>query len=191
MNSIEFFGSVDRKEGKPDGIVTSEYPAWMHDFKIDELKESHDRKERELAENRIPFEHVAAAKEELKLEKAKLALIEKSRPKLNDKQKDEFYGVYKDLTKEIRDKMYTRSEMMLGTANAHEEADRMITPSITIDPEIARMCNLQAVDGMVSRDGASKAFKMIGRILGEPTNVETLRRDNTTQRTGGRPKKNA
>jgi len=189
MKDIEFFGPIDRKEGKPDGIVTSEYPVWMHGFQIDELRESHDRKERELKENRIPFEHVVAAREELKREKAKLDLIAKSRPKLNDKQKDELHAVYKELGKDIKNYMYTRSEMMLGTANAHEEADRMITPSITVHPEIARMCNLQVADGKVSRDGASKAFKIIGKMLGEPTNVETLRRDNVTVRTGGRPKK--
>ena len=190
MEGIEFFGGADRKEGRPDGRITSEYPAWMHKYQMDELKESIERKERELKNNRIPFEHVATAREELAREKEKYAAIKDSVPKLSDKQKDDLHGQYKDLAKNISGYLFTRSEMMQGTASAHEEADRMVLPSIEVHPEVARMCNLQPTkDGRISRNDASKAFKIIGHILGEPTNVETLRKDQVTMRTGGRPRK--
>jgi len=190
MQDIEFFGGIDRKEGKPDARVTSQLPAWYHEGQIDDLRENIARKEREIARGAIPFENIMRAKEEVKREKAKLELIEESRPKLNDVTKDAIYNSYKELGDQIKDYMYTRSEMKLGTVSAHEEADRMVKPSIPVSPEIARMCNLKVVDGKVSRNDASIAWKMMGKLLGDvPTNVETLRRDNVTMRTGGRPKK--
>jgi len=177
MKDIEFFGPMDRKEGKPEGVITSEYPAWMHDFQIEELEESINRKERSLAEGSIPSEYVANSREELKREKDKLGLIKKSKPKLTATQKDKLYNDYKELGSAIRDYMFTRSDMMRGTADAHEEVARMTKPSIPVSPEIARICNLRPVKGKVSRNDASKAWKMIGKVLGEATNAETLRRD--------------
>lgn len=191
MKDVEFFGPVDRKEGKADGVITSEYPAWMHKYQIEEMEESISRKERELDRNAIPFEHVAAAKDELKREKAKMALIKKSKPKLNAADKDDLYKAYKSLGKEIGDAQFTYSEMMLGTASAHDEADRMIEKRIPLDragisPEVAEQLNIRHEGGKISRDDCSKAFKIYGHLLGEPTNVETLRRDKVTK--GGRPK---
>jgi len=177
MKDIEFFGSVDRKEGKADGAITSEYPAWMHTYQIEELEESISRKERALDEGSIPGEHVSNSREELKREKGKLTLIKKSKPKLNATQKDKLYNDYKELGKGIEGYLFTRSDMMKGTADAHEEAERMIKPSIPVSPEIAEMCNLKPEKGKISRNDASKAWKIIGRALGEPTNVETLRKD--------------
>lgn len=177
MKDIEFFGAVDRKEGKPDGPITSEYPAWMHTYQIEELEESISRKDRALAQGLIPSEHVAGSREELKREKDKLALIKKSKPKLTATQKDKLYTDYKELGKGIEGYLFTRSDMMKGTADAHEEADRMIKPSIPVSPEIAEMCNLKPEKGKISRNDASKAWKILGRALGEPTNVETLRKD--------------
>jgi len=189
MQDIEFFGGIDRKEGKPDSYITSEYPAWMFDRPVEDLQEEIARMEREINRGAIPPEQIARNKELLKSRKAKLELIQEQRPKLNDVTKDEFYKHYKELSKGIQDSMFTRSEMMLGTANAHEEAARMITPSILISPEIAKMCNLKTVDGKISRNEAQRAWKMLGKTLGEPTNAEVLRRDGTTVRTGGRPPK--
>ena len=194
MKDIEFFGPVDRKEGKEDGVITSEYPAWMHKYQIEEMEESISRKERELKRNAIPFEHVAAAEEELKREKAKMKLIKKSEPKLNAADKDDLHKAYKSIGKEIGDAQFTYSEMMLGTASAHDEADRMVEKRIPMEraglsPEMAEQLNIRHEKGKVSRDDLSKAFKVYGHLLGEPTNVEVLRRDKVTQRTGGRPKK--
>jgi len=194
MEDIEFFGAVDRKKGEKDGIITSEYPAWMHKYQIEEMEESISRKERELERGAIPLEHQVAAKDELKREKAKMKLIETSKPKLNDVDKDALAKAYKSIGKEIGDAQFTYSEMMLGTASAHEEADRMVEKRIPMEraglsPEMAEKLNIRHDGGKVSRDDLSKAFKVYGHLLGEPTNVEVLRRDKVTQRTGGRPRK--
>ena len=193
MKDVEFFGPIDRKEGKADGVITSEYPAWMHKYQIEEMEESISRKERELGRNAIPFEHVAAAEEELKREKAKMKLIKQSKPKLNATDKDDLYKIYKSVGKEIGDAQFTYSEMMMGTVSAHDEAARMIEKRIPMEraglsPEMAESLNIRSEKGKVSRDDLSKVFKVAGHLLEEPTNVEVLRRDKVTQRTGGKPK---
>jgi hypothetical protein len=45
---------------------------------------------------------------------------------------------------------------------------------------------VKVVGEKTSRNGASKLFKLIGKLLGEPTNIEWLRKDKVTS--AGRPK---
>lgn len=188
MKDIEFFGSVDRKEGKSDGYITSEYPAWMHKFQIDDMEETIARQEREIARGAVAPDQIIALKEDVKKSKAKIALIKASRPEFSDTDKDDMYKVYTKLGKVIQDDLFTYSEMQLGTASAHEEASRMVDKRIPLEamgltPKMMSGLNIRHNKGKISRDDASKVFKVFGNLLGEPTNVETLRRDKVTSRT--------
>ena len=46
--------------------------------------------------------------------------------------------------------------------------------------EAAEAMGVKVADGKVSRDGATKMWKVAGKLLGEATNGEALRRDKIT-----------
>lgn len=175
MDEIKFFGEVDRTE---KGKIKSEYPAWYFEPHIEDMKEEVERWEREETLGFAP--HDPERKAIIKMRKERYEAITKSKPGISDAQKDQLAKEYKKLSKQIRDSMPTRSEMKQGTVSAHEEARRMSEPIINIDADLAKSCGVEVIGGKVSRDGASKIWKITGKYLGEATNVETLRRDRKT-----------
>ncbi len=181
MEGITFFGEVDINK---KGQIASEYPAWYFDNHIEEMKETIATRERALERNAVPPPEIPLFKEKLKAEKERLEKIVSSKPKLTAKQKDELAKEYKHLKKEIRDSMFTRSEMKLGIASPHEEARRMVEASIPINPVLAEKMGVPVRGGKISRKGAEKIAKIISRQLGENTNIEAWRRDKATVRTG-------
>lgn len=172
-NKLEFFGKIDRDR---DGNIGSTLPAWYFDSQVDTMKETIQRRESALERGDIPADYVYQTREDLKRDKERLDSIESSRPKLDDKHSDMLDKAYKELSSDIKDSMFTRDDMQRGFADAHEEARRMTKPCIKIDPELARKCGVDARDGMVSRNDATKIFKIVGKALGEETNVERLRK---------------
>lgn len=192
-DSIYFFSTIDRKRGEADGIITSEYPAWMHDYQIEELKEEISSTERNIARYRkegiFDSEQIFRQTKELDRKRAKLKLINESKPVLRAKDLDLIARSYKNLGNEIRQGLFTKSEMHLGSADPHEEADRMTNPIIDVNKclsvDLAESLNIKVENGKISRTGAEKAWKILGHLLGEPTNTETLRKDRTTFRRGG------
>lgn len=187
---IIFFGSPDRKGKTMEGRIGSEYPAWMKKQQIEEMEESIARKERELKQKLIPYDEVPYAEAELEREKERLYKINQSKPKLSAVDKDRIAKEYKRLSREVGGSMFTRSEMKIGTVSAHEEARRMVEPIIECqDESLARSCNVIPINGKISRNQATKIWKICGHALGEggpgeATNVETLRKDKRTARTG-------
>ena len=113
--------------------------------------------------------------------------ITNSRPEIRDNERSELQRHHKELSKKISEAMFTRSEMHRGTASAHEEAKRMTQKLIGVSPKLmgmAKACNVSVVKGKISRNEATKIWKILGRLIGEGTNVEGLRRDNATVVTG-------
>jgi len=103
-------------------------------------------------------------------------------PKLSDGEKDRLARIYKEeLSPQISASLFTRTDMMKGMANPHEEAKRMVQPCIKLSGEavqFADLCKVEVKNGnMVSRNNAAKMFKLIGKLLGMPTNIEVLRKD--------------
>jgi len=183
---MEFYGEVDKND---KGKNSSEYPAWYLASHLGELKESIGRRERALARGDTPIDTVPYEKQELAKEKARYDDIMKSKPDLNDNERNMLWKNYKDLSSKICETMFTRSEMMFGTASAHEEARRMVEPVIALTKEqidMAKDININIVENKTSRNGAAKLFKLIGKLLGEPTNIEVLRKDKATA--AGRPR---
>lgn len=180
MSGVQFFGEVDRNE---KGQISSQFPAWYFEAHVDELKESIARKERSLQRGDIPPDAIPTTKAELAQETVRLDEIMKSKPNVSDTERNLIWKHYKALGKKISDTMFTRSDMMFGTASAHEEAKRMTQPIIELDKDqlaLADAIGVKAEDSKVSRNNAAKIFKMLGKLLGEPTNIEVLRKDKAT-----------
>lgn len=172
-NDFEFFGKPDKDK---EGRIGSTYPAWYFDSKVEVMKENISRRESALERGDVPSDYVYQTREDLKRDKERLDEIESSRPKLTDVQYDNLSKTYKTLSEDIGDSMFSRDDMQRGFADAHEEARRMVKPCIKVDPELARKCGIDTKEGLINRNDASKIFKITGKLLGEETNVERLRK---------------
>jgi len=176
MSQLTFFSEVDKTK---DGRISSEYPAWMMETHKEYLEEGIRQKE---AAVKFGIENPERRREfiaELEKEKKKLYLIEKARPKISDSMKDKIAKEYFKIRAFIADSMFSKVEMHEGLADAHEEARRMSKPCIEVDKDIAEACNVKMIEdcGKVSRNQATKIFRILGAYLGEITNVEYLRPD--------------
>lgn len=178
LEDVKFFGEADRKGRHADGKITSEYPAWYFDAQTEDLQEEIEHKQRQIAQGLVPPSEMPYAREALKKQEETLERI-MSKPKLTGKDKDEAAKFYESLSEQICDSMPSRSDMKKGLADAHEEVRRMTTPIINVRGQTKLLANMgiEAKGGKVSRNQAAKAFKIIGRVLGEPTNIEYLRKD--------------
>jgi len=58
---------------------------------------------------------------------------------------------------------------------------RMKTKHIQIDPQMAAALGVKPVHGKISGDEANKCFQILGKFLGESTNIESLRRDGNSE----------
>ncbi len=178
-SKMKFFGQADRTK---DGQIKSDYPAWYQGQHLEDLRESIKQQERSLEEGSVPPERKGQYRERLNQEKERLEQIESSKPKFSGIEKDVAYKFREEIGKKISDAHYGRSHVEKGLVNAHEEARRMTEPCIEVkgqaEAEILRECGAKITEGgKVTRTEAEKAWKIVGRALGEDmTNVEVLRR---------------
>lgn len=182
LDDVNFFGAVDRKGKREDGAVTSEYPAFYFHTQYDELEEETAKAERNLERGLVPASEVPYIKAEIERNKDRLIEIQKAHPRLEGRQKDAVYNLYKELAAQIQDSMYTRTDMKKGLVDAHEEARRMSQPIISVkgNEKFFHNMGIKAHKGKISRNQASRAYKIMGKALGENTNVERLRKDRKT-----------
>lgn len=176
---MEFYSSLDKSR---DGRIASYMPAWYNENRVDELRENIGRIHRSLERGEIPDANVPEAKAEMGKIQHKLDEITKSKPHVSVKERDLLMKYYKQLGGLIQETLFSYDEMQKGTADPHEEAKRMKDPIIKLDKELCELavsCGIEptkkAGGYFVSRDQASKMFKMCGRLIEEPTNVEHLR----------------
>jgi len=175
-SDIQFFGEIDLND--QTGERRSEYPAWYFDVHIEELREGVERKQRQLDQGLILPDQVQMMKADIERENEKLKTIEKSRPRLTGEQKDRCWNAYKEVADQLATTMPTRKQTQDGLVNPHDELKRMKkTKHIEIDPAIAKSCGVKPVNGKVTGDEAVKCYKILGKVLGESTNPERLRRD--------------
>lgn len=179
LNEVQFFGAVDRKERRANGIICSEYPAFYFTSIIDDMEEDIARKERELGSGMTPAAHAPKQKADLEREKARLVEIKNSKIKLTGKVKDEAAKVHKELGGLIQDSMFTRTDSEKGLADAHEELRRQTQPLFNVrgHTQLFHNMGINIKDGKASRNQISKVYKIIGKVLGENTNTERLRPD--------------
>jgi len=182
LDDIQFFGAVDRKGKRADGAITSEYPAFYFHTQYDELKENTEKQERQVELGLVPASELPYIKADIQRNKDRMVDIQKANPRLTGPQKDAAYAMWKELGDLIADSMYTRTDMKKGLVDAHEEARRMGQPIISVkgNEKFFHNMGITATKGKISRNQASRAYKIIGKALGERTNVEHLRRDRNT-----------
>ena len=151
---------------------------------LDDLREGIASKERAIARGDIDASAKPHMMQDIAKEQQRLDEILESRPVVNDKQKDELSKVHKSLGKLIGDSMFSRDDMRSGRANAHEEFKINTQPSIKVDAYVARLASdngmkvTETKDGLhLTRNDASRVWKMAGHTIGEHTNTEYLRKD--------------
>lgn len=177
LGGIEFYGEVDKNQ---KGQIASEYPAFCFPRQKEILEEDIRKDESAIKRGIIPDEHKPYKLADIERKKGRLDKINEATPVIEGKTKDAVSEVTKDIGKRIAESMFSRSDMMKGTCDAHEEARRMSEPIIDVksDNEAAvyKKLGINIKNGRVSRDEAAKAWKVCRRMLGEGSNIETLRR---------------
>ena len=154
-NLAHYFNPIDKGSSKP---------AWYYSAQIDEEKEWIRRAERELKEQTIPMEKIAELKVQLKVRKDKYEEIMKSKDaseKLVNTDKDKAFKRHTELEEIIKESMFTRDEMHYR--DKHGRRHR------TVDPR-------EEAERGIHRNHLIKEYTILGRLLGENTNIEALRR---------------
>ncbi len=180
LEDVVFFGPVDRQGRRLDGRISSDWPAWYFDVHVDDMKAEIEDQQRSLDMGLIHPTEVEITKRRIKEKKARMDEITSSKPKLKPIQKDRLHVLTEEWGEKIKDAMFTRDEMMMGLASVHEEAKRMTEPVFKVDPKIAAAMGVTVKGGKVSRDELARMWKIGRKYLGEPTNVEVLRRSSKT-----------
>ena len=177
-SKIQFFGEADLND---QGGIKSEMPAWYFERHIDFMENNISRKQKMLDRGGIASDQVPRVREEIKAEKKKMKSIQDSRPVLTDTQQNRCYKAYENLARQIKETMPTRKESKDGLVDPYSEMHRMKDKHITVDPTIASACGVRPDHGKISGDEANKCYQILGKILGENTNAERLRRDGNTE----------
>jgi hypothetical protein len=184
LKDIQFFGKMDRMNREER--ISSEYPAWYHNRRMEMLKEEVETERFRLNNGKnagtIPYETYNREMNLLALKEQRLKDIEASRPKLTGKDRDELKKVWDHVGGELRRVKPSKTEMMKGIANAHDQHKRNTEPCIQLEmnegtPELCRNLGVpMSRDGKVTEKGADKMYKIIGRLLGENSDSESLRK---------------
>ena len=181
LEDVEFFGEADKKIDPETGQkrIVSEYPCWYFDTQIEEVKHQIDRLEFQLDNSELPERGIGPAKRELKKLKEMKERIDASTPEISNATKDELDKTRKELGKKIQEQMFTRSDEQKGIADAHEEYKRQSQPCIELSSNemmLARKLNIRTQGNKVSRNDASRIWKIISKSLGENSDTEMLRK---------------
>lgn len=179
-NEFQFFGEVDYNK---NGRISSQYPAWAFRHLINELVNDITDLEKQMKDYSIDPETRGKLLSRLQIRQERLTKIRDSFPKVD---KDKVYSIVGGenengtLGQKIADSMFTRTDMMKGIADAHEEDRRMHEPVIKLEGkeiDMAKGCNVRINgEGKVSRNDAVKVWKIGRKYLGEVSNVEVLRK---------------
>lgn len=178
MAEIDFFGDIDKTAA---GSNAGERPAWFFDVHLEKMEESVSKKRRQLEQNRIPQENIFMVRNEIEAEEKKIARIKSSKPKLKGAQKDSVHKEYQSLRQQLSDSMPTHMENQKGFTKPREELKRLNERHVTISPEMAKACGVEAYRGKITGKQAEKCFSIMGKSLGENTNIERIRRDGKSE----------
>jgi len=178
VNGIIWFGEVDIN--KRTELPASDYPSWYYDPQIRSLETDIEMITRNLDLDMYQGKAKVSMRAELARKQKRLSDIRESKPKLEGKKKDEVGKVFKSLGKRIGESMFSYSDMQRGTADAQEEANRMVGPAVKIETEMeagfCRQTGIAITDGKISRNAACRMYKIFGKALGEGIlDVEVLR----------------
>jgi len=181
------FGKPDRKHNADDGVICSEYPAWMMDGQINSLGEDIDTLERDLNSGFIPSEDVFGAKQALGDFKERFDDIVRSKPNYSVSEEKVLHDGLEQLNDDVADTLYSRYDQLKGKgsiARPQREADLNDMPCIEVSQAIIDACNLNHVkNGRVSRNQADKARKILCSYFGrDDASREAIRPENNASR---------
>ena len=159
--------------------IKNTYPTYFNRKQKEDLEEEIRKMEKGLDNKYYQADDIGRVRETLSRAKKSLETLQEQAPSM-EKNKDRIYNMTKELGEKIAPAMFSRSDMMKGTADAHEEARRMSEPTIELSPELVgtALANGMKVHGrMVTRDDAVRLWQFGKRTLGELSDAEILRRD--------------
>lgn len=177
----EFGFDLWPQEDRQQGRVGSAMPAWYFGGHISEEERMIDSQEATLRHGLVRRENEYSVRKQTEAEREKLDKIKRTFPRPEGAQKDHLRQIHLELGERIAESMFAYTDMMKGTATPHDELGRAKNPVLTISRPVARWimyCNGRVVDGSpykTSRDDATRAWKIAGKILGENTYSEILR----------------
>ena len=173
-SEYQMFSEVDMTK---EGSVGSYLPAWAYDQLIGDLESEIHAEEQQMRAANISVDKINELRRSVDKKKERLHEINESRPNVDV---DKVRGVVDGLSEKISDSMFSRTDMMKGLADAHVEARRMTEPCIKLsdaEANFALGCNVVPTrDKMISRNQATKIWKIGRKYIGELSNVEVLRR---------------
>lgn len=143
----------------------SSMPTWYNPAFVMEENTWLTRAKRELDQNLVPQDEILQLKAQIRMREKKVKDILASQMKTEEmikKNKDAAYNRYKELGDTIADSMFTRDEMFYVDGK-HGMRARKISPRDEADREHYRKHLV-------------KEWKIIGKALGEDTNIEGLRK---------------
>ncbi len=181
---INFFSKIVMNA---HGQIANDQPAWCNKRQTEQLREEIRAIEYRLDNKQITGAYEPIARAELVQRKERLGAIERSFPNLSDRQRDKIDAECKDLGEKLSRSMFTRSDMMKGVADAHEEADRMTEPCIKLTDwqagkanehgyRLSNAANRNGKEVSTPRDCAMKLWKILRKALGESAHTELLRK---------------
>jgi hypothetical protein len=184
---IDFFDEYDRQHfGIVKGKMKSTFPKWYFTNKIKDL----EMDIRSLNERIKNFSRISGVEssyrdgmeQELHKKTELYNILIAGRPQLQDKDRDRLWEFYKWSSKVLHDLMIPRSEMKaMYRISAQEVYDRDHNLDINIQAwrDIIKACEqLDKCDkNMASLKIVTICWKIVGSLLGEPTNAEKLRKD--------------
>jgi hypothetical protein len=145
----------------------------------DDLEEEIRRLETGLDNNYFPKERIGEVREQLKKAKEAHEKALSINPHF-EKNRDTISKMVDELGDNIGRSMFSRSEMMKGLADAHEEARRITEPVIELSPRVAGIARENGITlhgRKVTRTDAVRLWQLGRYALGETKNAEVLRRD--------------
>ena len=184
---FQLWDEVDREQKAHGVVLTGEMPSRYFRSLIDDEEREVKEMRHNLDTNQIHPNRITTVRADIIKREARLAQLREARAGLTPHQIDKIKMVYENLSNLISETMPTYSEMHKGTADAAKEAIIMTDQVVGIPHRptalfVKACCGDQKV-GMrngkfyASRNSLSKAWKMAGFELGEPTNTEVLRKD--------------
>jgi hypothetical protein len=176
---MKVFGTTDMDR---KGKHVADYPSWYFDQQKEELGKDIVDSEREIEDE--PFPDASSrlrAKENLRKKKARFEQIQADAPSLTGADKDEILNLRKGIAPRLSEAHPSRTDKEKGLVDTHEEVRRMTEPVVEIkgekEAEFAKQCQIPiSVDGKVSRNDMDRMYKIMSKMVGEPTDIEYLRR---------------
>lgn len=183
----EFFGAIDREGKRPDGRISSEYPAWYGKKRLEIQKQeiADDERRLEWFPQMRDMGTMKLEEQKIKTKKEHLSMLEYI-PDIS-KIKDYLAKLRDKIGKLIRDEMHDpRTDMMKGLANVHSVHAKMNeytwgdATGINIrgvEGAILQKMNVFHRGGKFKGKDLVKVYRMCSVLLGEDPSDERLRRD--------------